>query len=128
MPYASSPVSAPFWAGCRSHELRYQRCGACGLANFPPAEHCRGCLSAELTWARSEGAGEIYSWTVVHRPVTAIFESPYAPAIVTLDEGYQMLTNIVGVPPEAVVIGLRVQVQFHAVEPDVILPYFTGQP
>ena len=48
----------------------------------------------------SAGLGEIYSWTVVHRPVTAEFEPPYAPAIVKLDEGYQMLTNIVGVASE----------------------------
>jgi uncharacterized OB-fold protein len=80
-----------------------------------------------LRWERSSGLGEIYSWTVVHRPVTAEFEPPYAPAIVTLDEGYQMLTNVVGVSPDELGIGMRVQVQFHAVGPDVTLPYFTGQ-
>ncbi|MEB3980731.1 Zn-ribbon domain-containing OB-fold protein [Mycobacterium sp. 663a-19] len=126
VPHASSPVSAPFWQGCRSGELRYQRCEACGAPNFPPSEHCRQCLSHELRWERSSGVGEIYSWTVVHRPVTAEFQPPYAPAIVTLDEGYQMLTNIVGVAPEDLAIGMRVRVQFHAVGPDVTLPYFAG--
>jgi uncharacterized OB-fold protein len=125
VPHASSPVSTPFWQGCQAGELRYQRCGACGLSNFPPTEHCRQCLSDELRWERSGGAGEIYSWTVVHRPVTAEFAPPYAPAIVTLDEGYQMLTNIVGVAPDDLAIGMRVRVQFHAVSPDVTLPYFT---
>ncbi len=125
VPHASSPLSLPFWQGCRSGELRYQRCEACGLSNFPPSEHCRQCFSAELRWVYSGGLGEIYSWTVVHRPVTAEFEPPYAPAIVTLDEGYQMLTNIVGVAPADLAIGLRVQVQFHAVGADVTLPYFT---
>jgi hypothetical protein len=38
-----------------------------------------------------------------------------------------MLTNIVGVAPDDLSIGMRVQVQFHAVGPDVTLPYFTGQ-
>ena len=127
VPHASSYLSAPFWQGCHAGELRYQHCAACGLANFPPTEHCRQCLSAELEWRTSRGAGEIYSWTVVHRPVTAEFEPPYAPAIVTLDEGYQMLTNIVGVAPEDVAVGMRVQVQFHAVGPDVTLPYFTAR-
>ncbi|OBG96982.1 hypothetical protein A5697_19345, partial [Mycobacterium sp. E3251] len=126
VPHASSHLSAPFWEGCGSGELRYQRCEACGLANFPPTEHCRQCLSAPVRWERSAGLGEIYSWTVVHRPVTAEFEPPYAPAIVTLDEGYQMLTNVVGIAPEELRIGMRVQVQFHAVGPDVTLPYFTG--
>lgn len=127
LPHASSHLSVPFWQGCQSRELRYQRCDACGLANFPPTEHCRQCLAAELQWANSAGLGEIYSWTVVYRPVTPEFEPPYAPAIITLDEGYQMLTNIVGVSPEDLAIGMRVRVQFQVVGPDVTLPYFTSQ-
>lgn len=127
LPHASSHLSLPFWQGCRSGELRYQRCDACGCANFPPTEHCRQCLSADVRWERGAGLGEIYSWTVVHRPVTAEFSPPYAPAIVTLDEGYQMLTNVVGVAPEQLRIGMRVRAEFHAVGPDVTLPYFTGE-
>jgi uncharacterized protein len=128
VPHASSRISLPFWQGCRSEELRYQRCEACGLANFPPTEHCRQCLSAELQWQQSDGTGEIYSWTVVYRPVTPEFTPPYAPAIVTLDEGYQMLTNVIGVAPADLAIGLPVQVQFHEVGDDVTLPYFTARP
>lgn len=126
LPHASSPLSVPFWHGCRAQELRYQQCDGCGQANFPPTEHCRGCLSAELHWTRSAGTGAIYSWTVVYRPVTPEFEPPYAPAIVTLDEGYQMLTNIVGVAPDDVVIGMRVRVLFHVIGPDLTLPCFTS--
>jgi uncharacterized protein len=126
VPHASSHLSVPFWEGCRSGQLHYQRCQACGLANFPPTEQCRQCLSAQLDWQQSSGRGEIYSWTVVHRPVTAEFEPPYAPAIITVDEGYQMLTNVVGVAPEELRVGMRVQVQFHPVGTDVTLPYFTG--
>ncbi|WP_066917207.1 Zn-ribbon domain-containing OB-fold protein [Mycobacterium interjectum] len=126
VPHAASHLSLPFWQGCQAGELRYQHCEACGAANFPPSEHCRQCLSADLRWERGGGLGEIYSWTVVHRPVTAEFEPPYAPAIVTLDEGYQMLTNIVGMAPADLAIGLRVRVQFHAVGTDLTLPYFTG--
>jgi uncharacterized protein len=127
LPHASSGVSVPFWQGCREGELRYQRCAACGLANFPPTEHCRQCLSADVSWQRSDGVGEVYSWTLVHRPVTAEFEPPYAPAIVALDEGYQMLTNIVGVAAEDLAIGMSVQAQFHEVGEDVTLPYFTAR-
>ncbi|SPM33594.1 Uncharacterized OB-fold protein, contains Zn-ribbon domain [Mycobacterium rhizamassiliense] len=125
VPHASSQISVPFWQGCRDAELRYQRCESCGLANFPPTEHCRQCLSPELDWATGEGVGEIYSWTVVYRPVSPEFEPPYAPAIVTLDEGYQMLTNVVGVAPEDLAIGMRVRVQFHVIDTDLTLPYFT---
>lgn len=128
VPHASSPVSVPFWQGCRSRKLRYQRCADCDTANFPPTENCRQCLSTELSWRSSAGAGEIYSWTVVYRPVSPQFDPPYAPAIVTLDEGYQMLTNIVGVEPGELAIGMRVRVQFQALEEDLTLPYFTGSP
>ncbi|CAM2746603.1 hypothetical protein BST27_01975 [Mycobacterium intermedium] len=125
VPHTSSALSRPFWAGCESGELRYQHCAACNRANFPPTEHCRECLSGDLRWTPSRGFGEIYSWTLVHRPVTAQFQPPYAPAIVILDEGYQMLTNIVGVAPQDLAIGLRVRVQFHRID-DVTLPYFTS--
>jgi uncharacterized protein len=127
LPHANSQVSAPFWQGCQSHELRYQRCDACGQANFPPTEHCRQCLSTELHWCTSGGTGEIYSWTVVYRPVTPEFEPPYAPAIVALDEGYEMLTNVIGVSPEDLAVGKRVRVDFRAVGPDLTLPYFTSE-
>ncbi|MEE6178233.1 Zn-ribbon domain-containing OB-fold protein [Mycobacterium sp. 050134] len=110
---------------CRSQRLRYQSCKACGAADFPPSEDCRQCLSAQLSSAQSAGRATVYSWAVVHRPVTAQFEPPYAPAIVTLDEGYQMLTNIVGIEPTDLKIGMRVEVQFHAVAPGPTLPYLT---
>ncbi|ORB87065.1 hypothetical protein B1987_28525 [Mycobacterium kansasii] len=126
VPHPVSPLSAPFWDGCRAGELRYQRCRTCGTANFPPTEHCRQCLSADLPWAPSAGHGEIYSWTIVYRPVTPAFEPPYAPAIVTLDEGYQMLTNVVGLAPADLAVGMRVRVQFHHVSTGLALPYFTA--
>jgi uncharacterized OB-fold protein len=73
----------------------------------------------------SAGRGEIYSWTVVHRPVTAEFAPPYAPAIVELREGYQLLTNIIGVAADELKVGLWVRVEFRSVKPDLTLPYFT---
>jgi uncharacterized OB-fold protein len=79
----------------------------------PPAEICRACLGTDLAWERSAGLGTLYSWTVVHHPVTPAFEVPYAPAIVDLAEGYQMMTNLIGLAPEAITPGLPVEVEFH---------------
>ncbi|MBW0019601.1 MAG: OB-fold domain-containing protein [Mycobacterium sp.] len=126
VPHSSTPTTAPFWDGCREGELRFQRCGECGEANFPPIENCRYCLSDKLSWHTSGGHGEIYSWTVVHRPVTPEFVAPYAPAIVTLREGYQMLTNIVGVQAATLRVGLPVRVEFRSLAGDLVLPYFTA--
>jgi uncharacterized protein len=136
LPHANpSELTAPFWNGCAAGELRFQRCLDCGAANFPPAEHCRACTSFRLEWQVSSGRATLYSWTIVHRPVTPAFAPPYAPAIVTLEEGYQMLTNIVGIPAETLRTDLELQVEFHRVDgggdsdcEQFWLPYFTGVP
>jgi uncharacterized OB-fold protein len=61
---------------------------------------------------------------VVYRAATPVFETPYAPAIVTMDEGYQMLTNIIGTNAEDMRVGMAVQVDFREVSAGLWLPYF----
>jgi uncharacterized protein len=125
LPHAvPSALTRPFWDGCAVGELRFQRCRGCRAAQFPPAEICRRCTGADLTWERGAGLGTLYSWTVVHRPVTPAFTVPYAPAIVDLDEGYQMMTNLIGLAPDAITPGLAVQVEFHDTGGGLCLPYF----
>jgi uncharacterized OB-fold protein len=122
LPHADpSPLTEPFWAACARGELLFQRCGECGTATFPPTTHCRECLSDQLRWESSAGRGTLYSWTIVHRPVTPAFSTPYAPAIVTLAEGYQMVSNIVGTTSERLRLDLPLRVAFHG---DLHLPYF----
>ena len=121
---APGPLTAPFWQGCAEQKLLFQRCAACSTADFPPAEHCRQCLSFDVAWERSTGRGVVYSWTVVYRAATPVFETPYAPAIVTLDEGYQMLTNVIGASTDQLRVGLAVQVDFNEVDDGLWLPYF----
>src|SRR5690349_13464641 len=117
-------TSAPFWEACRRGELLYQRCDACGHAIFNPAPMCRWCHSTQLSWLQSTGVGEAYSWTVVWRPQTPVFNVPYVPAIIDVVEGYQMVSNIIGCEPEAISVGMRVSVEFHPIGGDVVLPYF----
>jgi uncharacterized OB-fold protein len=117
-------VSQPFWDGCRRGELLFQRCAVCATANFLPTAACRNCLSSQLDWERSGGQGTVYSWTVVHRPQTPAFSVPYAVAIIDIDEGYQMMSNLIGLPPEDVQVGLRVVVDFRELSDEITLPYF----
>jgi uncharacterized protein len=125
LPHAEpGPVTRLFWDGCAVGELRFQRCRGCRAAQFPPTEICRACTGADLPWERSAGLGTLYSWTVVYRPVTPAFTAPYAPAIVDLDEGYQMMTNLIGLAPDAITPGLAVQVEFHETGGGLRLPYF----
>jgi uncharacterized OB-fold protein len=116
--------SASFWEGAASGELRYVRCTTCGRPDFPAAQHCRFCLSAALEWQVSTGHGTLYSYTIVWRPVTPDFTTPYAPAVVDLDEGYSMMTNLIGLDTEQIRIGMRVEVQFEALAGGITLPYF----
>jgi uncharacterized OB-fold protein len=118
------PLSAPYWEGTRIGELRYQRCEDCGTANFGPGLRCSSCRSSALVWATSAGRGRVYSWTVVWRPQTPAFTVPYTPAIVRLDEAYDMVSAIVGCAPEDIVDGLAVAVEFHSLTADIWLPFF----
>ena len=119
------PVTRPFWEGCARGELLFQRCGRCAAATFPPGEHCRECQARDQRWEQSAGRGVLYSWSIVHRPVTPAFETPYAAAVVTLGEGYQMLTNIIDTTPDRLRADLPVRVAFRQAADDLWLPYFT---
>ena len=116
--------SQPFWDACRRGELTFQRCNACEGIVFIPQPACTHCLSADLRWERSAGKGAIYSWTVVWRPQTPAFEIPYAIAIIDVDEGYQMMSNVVGVDPATLKVEQRVEVSFHTMNDEITMPYF----
>jgi hypothetical protein len=91
---------------------------------FPPLEACVSCQSANLTWQRSEGGGTVYSYTVLHAAPSAGFPVPSVLAIIDVDEGYSMFSSVVGCPPGDVRIGMRVEVCFEGLTPDIDLPVF----
>jgi uncharacterized OB-fold protein len=117
----------PFWAATAEHRLVLQRCAACGAVQHYPRSACRVCLSTELAWIDAAGTGTVYSFTVVRRPMMPAFReaAPYVYALVDLDEGVRMITNVVGVAVDDVRIGQRVRVVFEAAEDGTMLPLFT---
>ncbi len=119
-----SAESRHYWEGTARGELRFQRCDRCEAANFGPGLRCSSCQSDQLTWTISHGLGVVYSWTVVWRPQTPAFQVPYAPAIVRLDEGYDMVSALIGLEPDAIEAQMRVSVEFHRVNNTVTLPFF----
>jgi uncharacterized protein len=123
-----SELSEPYWAGCARGELLFQRCADCGAATHTPAVMCARCTSRALTWEPSSGLGEVYSWTVVWRPQTPAFVVPYAPVIVAMEEGWDLLTNLVGVDHTEAAIGTPVAIEFHPVGGGVQLPYARPRP
>ena len=123
-----SRLSQPYWEGCAAGELRFQRCRDCGAVVFQPSYVCSNCTSRNLGWEVSEAKGRLYSWTVVWRPQTPAFQVPYAPAIVAMDEGFHLVTAMVGCEPEDLRADLAVTIEFHPVGDGVLLPYARPSP
>ena len=94
-PDYGDPTTAPFWEAAARHELMVQRCDSCGHHQFYPRPFCLACGGDDLDWAEVSGKGAVYSLTVPRIPVGPGFEPPYPVALVELDEGPRMLTNIV---------------------------------
>ena len=120
------PDTAPYWKAAKDHKLLLKRCSACGKAHFYPRELCPHCHADTVDWIEARGTGSIYSFTVARRPAGPAFkpDAPYVVAIIELDEGARMMTNIVGCPPDSVKIGQRVSVVFEDVTDEISLPKF----
>jgi uncharacterized OB-fold protein len=115
-----------FWEGAKRGRLRMQKCGACAHIRFPISHVCPRCLSAEFAWTDLSGRGEVFSYVVFHQVYNKAFEKdvPYNVALVQLEEGPRMYSNIVGVDNDAVKVGDKVEATVDAVTPEVTLPRF----
>lgn len=111
-----TPETAPFWAGTLAGELRIQHCKGCGKYYFYPRPFCRYCQSRDVEWRTVSGAGRLVSYVINYRPLPpADPAEPQVIALIELDEGPRMLSNIVGVAPEPENLPLdaRVRVRFE---------------
>jgi uncharacterized OB-fold protein len=119
-----TPETAHFWEGTAAGELRLQRCRACDSAYFPPQPFCPLCASDDVEVFAASGNGTLQSYVINHRAAPG-FTAPYVLAVVELDEGPRLLTNLVEVEPDpaALPLDLRVEVVFETVG-DTALPVF----
>jgi uncharacterized OB-fold protein len=124
------PESRPYWDGLREGRLLLKHCRDCGRHHHYPRALCPHCGSAALDWAAARGTGTIYSYTVARRPAGPAFkaDTPYVVAVIELDEGARLMSNIVTGDVESVRIGQRVRLQLDAVTPEVTLPRFAVDP
>lgn len=128
-PHGASHLTAPFWAAAREEQLVRPYCRHCDRSFFTPQLACPGCLAGDWTWEPSSGLGAVSAYTVVHRGPDRDVEVPYIIAIVDLDEGWHMLTNLVGLTSHDLVAGLRVRVCWRpTADPAVVLPMFEPDP
>ena len=109
-----TPLAEPYWNATRRNELVAQRCQDCDRFVWYPREACPGCLSADLEWAPLSGAGTIYTFNVMRKPGNPMMgdEVPYVIALVDLDEGIRVSTNIIGADEGSVRCDQRVAVDW----------------
>lgn len=92
----ADPVTEPFWQACLERRLVIQHCTACGAHQFYPRPFCLACESDRIEWVEASGQGVVYSLSTVRIPVVEELPPPYMIALVDLEEGPRLLTNIEG--------------------------------
>lgn len=123
----STPETKPFWEGTRAGELRLQRCTACSNVYFPPRPFCPACAARTVEWFKASGKGKLHSYVINHRPAPGFeAEAPYAIAVVMLDEGVKMMTNLreVAMTPEALQLDMPLEVVFEKWTEEISVPYW----
>ena len=120
-----TPETQHFWDGCSAGELRLQKCGNCDHVYYPPRPFCPSCSSRNVDVFLASGKGKLASYVINHRPHPA-WSEPHSIAIVELEEGPRMATNIINCPqtPEALVIDMPVEVVFEPVSDEISVPLF----
>ncbi len=124
-PLADS-TTLPFWEAAAEHRLVVQRCTPCGHTRLPPAPVCPACRSTESDWQEVPGRGEVYTYTAVHRPMAAGQDLPFLIAVIALEDagGVRIISNLVDVDPDAVEIGMPVELAWEDMSPDLAVPRF----
>ena len=121
-------LTRPFWDAARAGRLAVQKCQECGKLRFPASPLCDACLATSTAWVEVSGRGTVWSACEFHRSYFPGFDVPYAVALVRLDEGVRMYTNLVGVDYAGIEPGMRVQAVFDPVTDDVTLIKFRPAP
>jgi len=125
-PVLADATTLPFWQAAAEHRLVVQCCTGCGHTRLPPAPVCPECRSAAADWKAVSGRGEVYTYTIVHRPIAGGQQLPYVIAVIALEGagGVRMISNLVSVAPEDVAVGLAVDLVWEDMSPELSIPRF----
>lgn len=121
-----SDAAEPYWEATRERRLVLQRCRACDRAIFFPREACPTCLGTDFEFRPSTGNGTVYASSTMPGPAnpTMAGREPYVVALVDLDDGVRMLTNLVGDDVTSAAVGDRVRVAWEPLADGRHLPVF----
>ena len=119
-------AGAKYWAAAAKGVLLVPKCVACARTFWHPRPRCPHCGSDRVDWIASAGKGAIHTFTVVRQASDPFFRTqlPYAVAMIDLDEGVRVMTNVVQTPLDALHIGMRVEVLFEEAADGVAIPLF----
>lgn len=114
---ARTAINAPYWDALERGRLLFQECEA-GDRWLPPRAHCPRCLSDAISWTPAAGGARLLSWVIYHRAYDSSFERllPYNVALVELEEGPRLLTNVVELDASGLAVGMRLRLQIEREE------------
>lgn len=122
-PVVTDSMSAPWWEGVRQGKLLVQRNPVTGAWQWYPRAHCLDDMSTAPEWVAVSGRGTVFSYTVIHRGHTRL-DAPYICALIELEEGPLMLSQLHDIALEDVAIGMDVSVAFIELDASTSLPVF----
>jgi uncharacterized OB-fold protein len=126
LPQPITPEARPYWDGLKEKKLMLPRCGDCGHTFFYPRVVCPRCHSRTITWVQASGRGRLHSFGIGYQSFNKAFKmpAPYILAMIELEEGPRMMSNLVNVEPDPKVVkcDMPVQVVFHKLTDDATVP------
>ena len=119
-----SPDTEFFWNGLRDRQLLIQRCVSCGILRHPPRPMCPHCNSLEWDTVTASGRGTVHSFVMPQHPQFPFMDYPYIVALVDLEEGVRLVSNLIGIAPEDAQIDMPVEVCFTEFDDGFVLHQF----
>jgi uncharacterized protein len=121
-----APESLPYWQAAREHRLALPKCDECNKFWFPPSRTCPHCLSSTFSFQNVSGKGKVFSFVTFHRVYRPAFSEdvPYVVALIELDEGPRLLSNIMGISHDEVRCEMRVEAIFDDYDEEISIPKF----
>ncbi len=126
---STDTYTRPFWEAAKAHKLTVAQCGDCGTFRMPPRPYCPDCQSKKINWPELPGTAKVYSFAVCHKSPFTGEDLLYIPVVLDIDgaPGARLVSNLVGIDPDKVEIGMTVAVDWHPITEGWVLPIFKPQ-
>jgi hypothetical protein len=117
----------PFWDAAAEGKYLLRTCRACGAVHHYPRPFCPTCWSDDVDWTEASGRATLYTWSTVFMNDLPPFNErlPYIAAVVDLEEGPRVMTNLIDCDGVELSIGMAVKVTFRPLDEHTTAPYFT---